>query len=60
MGYILYMHVHVYLTLKVELFCFILVNQTHLQVNHHSSADWTKYDERLIECVESGDLEKLR
>lgn len=35
-------------------------SQTQLQVNHHSSADWTKYDERLIECVESGDLEKLR
>ncbi|CAH3026634.1 unnamed protein product [Porites evermanni] len=35
-------------------------SQTQLQVNHHSSADWTKYDERLIECVESEDLEKLR
>lgn len=35
-------------------------SQTQLQVNYHSSADWTKYDERLIECVESGDLEKLR
>lgn len=59
MGYIhaLYMYIK---TLKVELFCFISVNQTQLQVNPHSSADWTKYDERLIECVESGDLEKLR
>lgn len=35
-------------------------SQTQLQVNHHSAADWTKYDERLIECVENGDVEKLK
>ena len=34
--------------------------QTQLQVNHHSAADWTKYDARLIECVENGDVEKLK
>ena len=34
--------------------------QTQLQVNHHSATDWTKYDERLIECVENGDVEKLK
>ena len=35
-------------------------SQTQLQVNDHSAADWTKYDERLIECVENGDVDKLR
>lgn len=35
-------------------------SQTELEVNHHSVSDWTKYDERLIECVKNGDLEKLR
>jgi len=34
--------------------------QTQLQLNHHSASDWTKYDERLIECVENGDVEKLK
>ena len=35
-------------------------SQTELEVNHRSISDWTKYDERLIECVNNGDLEKLR
>ena len=38
----------------------MLTIQTQLQVNHHSAADWTKYDERLIECVVNGDVEKLK
>lgn len=36
-------------------------SQTQLQVNPPSEDDaWTKYDERLIECVVNGDVEKLR
>ena len=35
-------------------------SSTDLEVNHHSVVDWTKYDERLIECVKNGDVEKLR
>lgn len=38
----------------------VLITQTQLQVNHHSVSDWTKYDERLIECVENGDVDKLK
>ncbi|XP_078375159.1 uncharacterized protein LOC144658572 isoform X3 [Oculina patagonica] len=35
-------------------------SQTQLQVNHHSTAEWTKYDEQLIECAQNGDVEKLK
>ena len=35
--------------------------QTQLQVNPPSEdVAWTKYDERLIECVVNGDVEKLK
>lgn len=35
-------------------------SQTELEVNHRSVSNWTKYDERLIEWVKNGDVEKLR
>ena len=35
-------------------------SQAKLEVNHHSLGDWTKYDERLIECVQHGDVERLK
>lgn len=35
-------------------------SQTQLQVNPPCEEDWTKYDERLIECVVNGDVEKLK
>ena len=36
------------------------VSQTQLQLNHHSASEWTKYDAQLIECIQNGDVEKLK
>lgn len=35
-------------------------SQIELDFNHDNGPNWTKYDERLIECVKNGDSEKLR
>lgn len=35
-------------------------SQIELDFSHQNGSDWTKYDERLIECVKNGDTEKLR
>lgn len=34
-------------------------SQIELEFNHYNGSNWTKYDERLIECVKNGDSEKL-
>ncbi|XP_067050220.1 ankyrin repeat domain-containing protein 24-like [Acropora muricata] len=35
-------------------------SQIELEFNHYNGSNWTKYDERLIECVKNGDSEKLQ
>lgn len=35
-------------------------SQIELEFNHYNASNWTKYDERLIECVKNGDSEKLQ